>query len=359
MNIVKNNDILKDKIKIFGSKGYNHGEFNKIRDMETFMYNNEHLILIVDHRNHRLELFKINNDNTFIYLTTFNGGNEPFCLPANILYIGNGLFICTEVQDSERVQIIKIIKDRCSYKIIPQFILKGCSGPGGLSQYKNYIFIPEYMTSSIQICNLINNDYVLNPIQKFTDEYLNNPIDSVIIGNKLLIIDCKKKNKGVKSIIIYEIDDSNDLILIFIKEITTAFGQNFDFSYSAGAICSIENNILIADSENDRIIFGLFNDEENDIEFKWQYKNTDLFLFPTSVCFGRNNTIMVSCFHHFGKTELEDYDKILIIPLKNFNIKSELKQIVNKSIILYDDNIDEIKTGLKIFSDIVFSEKKK
>ena len=92
-------------INIYGNNGYNHGQFNKIRDIETFVLNNDHLLLIVDHRNHRLELFLLP---TFEFLATYNGGDETFCLPANILHIGNGLFICSEVQDNERIQIINV-----------------------------------------------------------------------------------------------------------------------------------------------------------------------------------------------------------------------------------------------------------
>jgi hypothetical protein len=320
-------------VTIYGSKGYNHGQFNKIRDIETFTFNDDHLLLVVDHRNHRLELFKINNILEFEYLTTYNGGNETFCLPANILYIGNGMFICSEVQDNERIQIISIYQENGVYKIKQHFTLIGCKGPGGMSLYKkNIIFIPEYMSHSIYICRLFNNNFSLNPLDRFTNEHLQNPIDSIIIRNKLFIIDCKKIDKSKdKSIIIFNINESN-FNLEYETEITEAFGLKFNFSYSAGAIstCNFEGRdyILIADSENDRILVAIitFNQYNNVIiEFQTQFKNN--ILFPTSICVGQDNIILCSCFHHYGKTELYDHDKIICLRFDQL-VKKEL--ILNK-----------------------------
>jgi hypothetical protein len=332
-------------LSYFGSKGYNHGQFNKIKDMETFIFNNDHLLLVVDHRNHRLELFKINNILEFEYLTTYNGGNETLCLPSNILYIGNGMFLCSEIQDHNRIQIISIYQEDCVYKIKQYFTLTGCESPGGMSLYKNIIFIPEYTYNSIYICKLFNNNFALNPINRFVNKYLQNPIDSIVIKNKLFVIDCKLNDLSDQSIIVFNINDTN-FDLEYETEITNAYGIKFNFSNSSGAISTCNFNdidyILIADSKNDRILIATINFNQHNnviIEFQTQFKNN--IVFPTSICIGQDNTILCSCFHHNDKIELDDHDKIVCLNFNQLLIKElKLNILINlncPSIPVYND----------------------
>ena len=379
----------------YGDTGDDIEKFNKIRDIEIFDFNGNKYMLVVDHRNHRIQLIQIKDDDTFTYILSYNGPDDnTLVLPANLKYYKDGIFFLSEVKGSERVLTLQLSETDGKFIIKTLSVLEGSLGPGGMIFTElgetTFVIFPEYTNNCLQICKFQENSLI--PIYRYygSDNFLKSPIDLEILFNKyLLLVDCQNSR-----IVILTIDNPN--LNPDIKYYGD-FKNDFNFTYSAGAITVFENNnnnyIAIADSENDKVKIYHVIELDNDLKINLintinTIKKDEKILFPTSLKYD-NNYLYVSNFHHHGKTETYGFDyisKFLIsitemgesknLIIKNGEIDNKIKDIISfskeeepnysivigvwsdeaketKDIILFDKEEDETYT-LKDMMKILF-----
>ena len=335
--------------------GYELSKFNKIRDVDTFNVRDDTFSIVVDHRNHRLQIFKI-IDNNFIfhqYLYKFN--NIPLVLPGNILCYHkkseNELyFITTEVKGLERI-IFFSLKFNEESNLFDMTVLDSYNylshstedshGPGGPSIFGNLVIVPQYMTRNILILELDLSMDKINNIFKYhsSNEVLYGPIDSCFTKHGILMVvdsmglaggkqakneitEKFKKNSSLSK------DEKkykpNKIVLYIIKkkdskptlEYIDSYLDNFDFTHSGGAIDIDKNKMIfaVADTKHNKVNIYHFKEE---ITKLIEFENNTHFIFPTSVNIISDSRIIISGFHNQGKKEIRDFDKLLIYKIQS------------------------------------------
>jgi hypothetical protein len=360
--------------------GYEVGKFNKIRDVDTFNIKDTTFSIVVDHRNHRLQIFKI-IDNNFLfqqYLYKFN--NIPLVLPGNVLSYHkkseNELyFITTEVKGLERIIFFSLIYHEDSgffdmnvldsYNYLSKSLTTEDShGPGGPSIFGNLVIVPQYMTRNILILELKSSMDKIDNIFKYhgNDEVLYGPIDSCFTKHGILMIvdtmglaggkqakneitDKFKKNSSLS------VDETkyqpNKIVLYNIKkkdnkptlEYLDSYLDNFNFTHSGGAIDIDKNKMVfaVADTKNDKINIYHFGDKISKI---FEFKNNDHFMFPTSINIMSDLRIIISGFHNQGKKEIRDFDKLLMYQLELGEMRNNNKDTVKCEMIESESECD-------------------
>ena len=346
--------------------GSSRGKGNKIRDI--IQYDKSH-IMIVDHRNHRLQIIKLNSFDPLCVIEKI--GNLPLILPGNVCILneyadGGKLIAVGTVKYQQRIEIFHI--DPC-FTITPldTFILneKDSFGPGGIvvipdSNQPNLI---KMLVTNFFSGNLISLEFNLTT-KKFTKTYneiqINNQqsntrgsIDIAFIQNKLLVLCCNglAGSGGESRILEYSI---NQCDYTLNNEITTVNGIPFDFTHSAGALTTdTNNNIYIADSGNDRIVILKLDSNS------YYYKETISCIFPISVCIFNNKQLLISTFRRRGKIDIPNSDTFIIQNLNtidNIQLNNSKDNIINVTKLKYQIIISDSKNfthNTTIFNDLL------
>jgi hypothetical protein len=312
--------------------GAEYSKTNKIRDIEVFACNSNKYSIIIDHRNHRLQIFEIIENKLEFVQVIYKFNNIPLILPGNIHLFRKEsdrkyIFVLTEVKGLERIILFSLIfvdKNKQfeveyldTYYYLNQSDQSNKShGPGGPSSYGDFVLIPQYMIKKLLILKI--NGYKFTEIYQYDPSYddisLMGPIDTCITNDgQLIIVDSQGlggTNKENNKLVIFTINFAENG-LICVKPIRE-FQDKFNFTHSAGAI-SFNNELdimCISDTGNNKLKFY-----DNKFDKILEYENTNEFIFPLSTIFIDNKLILAS-YHPYGKSEIMGYDKLLIYEIK-------------------------------------------
>lgn len=312
--------------------GTEYSKTNKIRDIEVFECNSDKYAIIIDHRNHRLQIFKIIENKLEFLQVIYKFNNIPLILPGNIHLFRKEsdtkyIFILTEVKGLERIILFSLIFNDANKQFEAEYLdtyyylnqsdqSEQSHGPGGPSSCGDFVIIPQYMLKTILILKItgykFTEIYQYNP--KNEGVLMMGPIDTCITNDgRLIIIDSQGLgglNKSNNKLVVFRINFSENGI-ICLKPIRV-LQDKFNFTHSSGAI-SVHNYldiICITDTGNNKLKF--YN---NNFDKLCEYENKEEFIFPLSTTF-IDNKLILSSYHPNGKAEIVGYDKLLIYDIK-------------------------------------------
>ena len=330
------------------------GKCNKIRDIIKY---DDTSIMVVDHRNHRLQVLDSGNFDSKNIIDSVN--DLPIILPGNIAIIkkteSSKILAFSTVRYNQHLTIISIDNDN-KIKHLDTFVLenKDDFGPGGIIKLvseddnKSYLMVTSFFSGKLL---LLEFDHKSNKFisYKYFDIKKKGIIDIVLWHNSILVLQSEGLG-GVGKAQILEYELNEEMTQLNLKKIIQGINDKyFNFTHSAGSFDVLDNKLCIADTGNNRVL--ILEKIEDIDKCIISYDS----VFPTSVCVFSNSEIYISRFHGIGKEDKPNSDHLIKVNLdslekKDFSITidSDTRETINS-----EETSNLYNTDKTIFSDIL------